>query len=222
MMLIHATCSIPAGTELTHQYTTPDEDLTLRQKTFKTNWAFECDCRLCATEKQSPESMQQQRRELVTKIRTEVLKAPLSTRIPTATIRHIERLTKKLEELHEPSIYASLPRLLLVHTTIWLAEAWRSHHNPVKTIKYAFEVLRNFGFVDIDVGKSELNFGKGIVNSESFNAVRYAAQAFAAVGKLDMQKLCEKEARRMFVVLTGSEVGVEEVFAKEVGIGRVE
>ena len=214
MMVIRATCIIAAGTELVQQYSSPNEDFIARREFFQSHWGFECDCRLCATEKQSPEPMHQKRSELVAKIKVEVLKSPVNTRIPGATIKHIERLTKKLEDLHETSTYASLPRLLLVQPTVWLTEQYRSLRNPSKTLKYAFEVLRNFGFVNaVNTGGLELDYGTGIVNSESFNALRYAAEAYLAVGKVEMSSSCEAEARRMFAVLTGSDVGVEEVFA---------
>jgi len=213
-MTIRATCDIAAGTELTQQYSSPDEDFTLRREFCQIHWGFEWDCPLCTTERQSPESMHQKRRELVAKLKTEVLKSPVNTRIPGATIKHIERLTKKLEDLHEPSIYSTIPRLLLVHPTIWLTETHRSLRNPSKTIKYAFEVLRNFGFLNaVKDGRLDLDYGKGILNSEGFNALRYAAEAYLAVGKVELSSQCEREARRMFVVLTGSDVGIEEVFA---------
>ncbi len=214
MMVIRATCHIPSGTELVHQYSSPDEDFIARREFFQSHWGFECDCRLCATEKKSPEAMYQKRRELVAKIKVEVLKSPVNMRIPGATIKHIERLTKKLEDLHEASIYASIPRLLLVHPTVWLTEQYRSLRNPSKTLKYAVEVLRNFGLVHtVREGRLELDYEKGIVNSESFNALRYAAEAYLAVGKVELSSSCEAEARRMFALLTGCNVGVEEVFA---------
>jgi hypothetical protein len=158
--------------------------------------------------------MHQKRRELVTKIKVEVLKSPANTGSPGSAVKHIERLTKKLEDLHEKSVYASLPRLLLVHPTIFLTEQYRSLRNPSKTLKYAFEVLRNFGFIDaVKDGKLDLDYETGMVNSESFNALRYAAEAYLAVGKVELSSRCEGEARKMFTVLTGCDVGVEEVFA---------
>jgi hypothetical protein len=214
MMVIRFTCFIPAGTELLHQYSSPNEDFNFRRGFFQSQWAFECDCRLCSTETESPETMHQKRRELVEKIKHEGLKSSVNSRISSAMIKHIERLTKKLEDLHEASIYSSLPRLLLIHPTIWLTEQYCSLRNPSKTLKYAFEVLRNFGFVTVvREGKLELDYEKAIVNSESFNMLHYAAEAYPAVGKVEMSARCEEEARRMFTVLTGCDVGVEEVFA---------
>ena len=51
------------------------------------------------------------------------------------------------------------------------------------------------------------------MNSEDFNALRYAAEAYLAVGKVELSSRCEGEARKMFAVLTGCDVCVEEVFA---------
>jgi hypothetical protein len=58
-----------------------------------------------------------------------------------------------------------------------------------------------------------LDYKKRIVNSEGFNALRYAAEAYLAVGKVELSSRCEGEVRKMFAVLTGCDVGVEEVFA---------
>lgn len=203
-MTIRATCFIPTGTELIHQYSSPDEDFTLQREFFQGHWGFDCDCRLCTTEAESPEPMHQKRREPVAKIKVEILKSPVNTRIPGATIKHIERLTKKLEDLHEPSIYTSLPRLLLIHPTVWLTEQYRSLRNPSKTLKYAFEVLRNFGFVNaVKDGKLDLDYEKGIVNSESFNALRYAAETYLAVGKVELSSRVRRRPRGCLQCLRG-------------------
>ena len=50
------------------------------------------------------------------------------------------------------------------------------------------------------------------MNSESFNALRYAAEAYLAVGKAELSGQCEREARRMFKMLTGGDVGAEDAF----------
>jgi hypothetical protein len=51
------------------------------------------------------------------------------------------------------------------------------------------------------------------VNSESFNALRYVAEAYLDVGKVELSSRCEGEARKVLAVLTGCDTGVEEVFA---------
>ncbi len=63
-------------------------------------------------------------------------------------------------------------------------------------------------------GNLELDYGTRIVNSENFNALRYAAEAYLAVRKVELSSQCEKEVKRMFEVLTGCDVSVEEVFTR--------
>ncbi|RDL33831.1 SET protein [Venustampulla echinocandica] len=212
MIVVRALHFLPAGTEVTDQYLSPDASFMYRRNMFPQSWGFDCACPLCSAEKRSPDSAHQKRRDLATKIKTEATKVPISTKLSTTTIKHIERLTKKLEDLHEPGIYATLPRLLLVHPNIWLMEAHRASKNHAKTVKYALELLRNFGFVNaLEV---EFQFEKGgLVNSESFGALRYAAEAFEALGKLEGKEKCMDAARRMYVVLGGCDVGRDEFLA---------
>ncbi|KAG4430492.1 hypothetical protein IFR05_014016, partial [Cadophora sp. M221] len=138
MMLIHANSDIPPNTELTQQYLAPEAHFLTRRKEFPLHWDFSCDCPLCSTEAKSPDEMHQQRRDLVTKIKNQALKAQSQHtsdhRIPSGTIKTIERLTRKLEELHELDVYKDLPRLLLVHPSIWLTDAHRSSGNHAKVV----------------------------------------------------------------------------------------
>lgn len=212
MVIVRALHFLPAGTEVTDQYLSPDASFMYRRKMFPDSWGFDCTCRLCSGEQRSPDSAHQKRRDLATKIKTEATKTSLSSKIPTTTIRHVERLVKKLEDLHEPEIYATLPRLLLVHPSIWLMEAYRASKNHGKAVKSALELLRNFGFIRaLDV---EFKFEKGgLVNTESFGALRYAAEAFEALGKLEEKEKCLDAARRMYVVLAGCDVGRDEFLA---------
>jgi hypothetical protein len=210
MMVVRATCDIPVGSEITHQYAAPEALFKTRQSYFRESWDFDCDCRLCTGEKKSPDSAHQRRRDLVKKIKTEVLKS--TSPINDATVRNVERLTTKLEDLHEPEVYGSLPRLLLIHPSIWLTEAYRFKGNHEKTVKRALQILRNFGFIDpVMDGSLSLDLSTGITNSESFNALRYASAAYRAIGQLDLARQCGAAAREMYAVLTGSSVGVDEI-----------
>jgi hypothetical protein len=212
MMILRATSDIPAGTEITHQYMAPDPLYKARQESFRTLWEFDCDCPLCSTEKHSSDFEHQQRWDVVKKIKADVMKWSPGSKIPVATIRYVERLKKKLEQLHEQETYKDMPRLSLVYPTIWLAEAYRSLRNPRKTIKYALEILRNFGFVDpVREGvQLQLDYSRAIANRESLNALLYAAEAYQAIGKLELAKQCEIEAKKMFLILSGSSEGYEE------------
>lgn len=215
-MILRAVCDIPTGTEITQQYTAPEASFPARQEKFKSNWQFECDCSLCSGERASPTEKHQARRELVLKVRAEAVKWPRTARVPEAAIRNVERLLKEIEKLHEPEIYDKLPRLFMVHPTIWLTDVNRSKKNWAKTAKYSMEILRNFGFVDpVQEGKLRLDYSAGIVNSESFNALQYAMEAYKELGKMDLSRQCETEARKMFAIITGDDEGVNEALLRD-------
>ncbi|KAH8661654.1 hypothetical protein BGZ60DRAFT_530604 [Tricladium varicosporioides] len=217
MMIIRTLYPIPAGTELTQQYVTPDASCTYRREIFPNTWNFTCTCHLCESEKKSPDSMHDKRTDFAKKIKDEVFRVPVGPkRFQPVLINKVERLTKKLESMYEVSIYSSLPRLLLVHPGIWLMEAHRYCKNNEKMLSCALGVLRNFGFVDLIVeGKLVMNWETGIVNTESFNALRIAAEGYAIQGEGLLRSQCESAAKRMFVVLAGSDVGFDEILVSE-------
>lgn len=249
-MLIRANSDIPPNTELTQQYLAPEAHFLTRRKDFPLHWDFECDCVLCTTEAKSPDEKHLQRRELVEKIKTLALKSrdrdrngdarggggagggggngkSVGVGVTNSTIKAIERLTRKLEELHEIEVYGEIPRLLLVHPTIWLTEAHKEKGNHAKVVRWAGEILRNFGFVgglkgiggagggeslgEGDRGEA-IELGRGIVNVESFAALKAAGEAYKALGEEGMGERCEVEAKGMWEVITGCGVGVQEVF----------
>ncbi|KAH8592334.1 hypothetical protein B0O99DRAFT_597377 [Bisporella sp. PMI_857] len=211
MMILRALCDIPSGTELTHHYTSPEASLFTRQERFKNNWDFECTCLLCATEAKSPKEKHEERLKLMHEIRDEATKHKQGKKVPEATLRSIERLYKKAQSLHEPIIYTTIPRLLLVHPSIWLTQTYHSKRNHLKAVKYAIEILRSFGFGNVleEEGETrlELDYEKGVVNSEVFNALQYAMDAYRELGKEGLRARCEAEARRMLGIITGDGEG---------------
>ncbi|KAG9228500.1 hypothetical protein BJ875DRAFT_526591 [Amylocarpus encephaloides] len=213
MMIVRALHALPKGTEITHQYIAPDASTLFRRKGFPTNWGFECACRLCSGERESPDTIHTKRTDLAKKIKKEALKMAPTSKIPIANIRTVERMMRKLEDLHERSVYANLPRLTLVHPSIWLMEVYRFSKNYTKMVRYAIEVLKNFGFgdniVDIDNNNFSMKWEGGIVNTEAFNSLVIAAEGYDMLGKSVLAEGCRAAAKRMFLVLAGSEVGIE-------------
>lgn len=158
--------------------------------------------------------MHQKRTDLAKKIKTEAVKLNSSPNISMTNIRMIERMMRKLEDLHEPLVYADIPRLLMVHPAIWLMETYRAAKNYLKMVKFSIEVLRNFGFgdkiVDAETNTVVLNFEGGLVNTEAFKSLRNAIEGYEAMGKSLLVEGCRVAARRMFAVLTGCDDGIEE------------
>ncbi|KUJ14843.1 uncharacterized protein LY89DRAFT_123704 [Mollisia scopiformis] len=213
IMIIRATCTIPAGAEILHQYKASDAAYLVRKQVFEQNWGFVCECPLCGKESGSKEVKHGERSELVERIKREV--GRLGKEVSVARIRGVEKLVRRLEGLHESEVYAGLPRLMLIHPCIWLLERWREKREWGMVVKYGLDVLRNFGFGEdvVREGTLELGYEKGIMNVESMRALKVMGEAYKELGKLEVADECEKEAKGMFVVLTGSEVGIEDFFS---------
>lgn len=213
-MIIRSTRAIPVGEEIMHQYRASDAAYLVRKQVFSENWGFECTCPLCLSESKSAVEKHEERSDLLERIKKEVLKTSGNAReVSGARIKSIEKSMRKLEVLHEEEVYgAGVPRLLMIHPTIWLMERWREKKEWRMVIQCGCEVLRNFGF-GVDVVKErrlELKYESGIMNVEAMRALRVMSEGYKALGEDELSKECEKEAREMFVILTGSEVGVEE------------
>jgi hypothetical protein len=213
---LRATRDIEPGEELTHQYISPDIDIAERQKKYKATWGFECDCRLCEADGAAFEETRKERLEKFEELRKAVLR--IGERGTTITsIKKIARGMRELEALYSPpgetDPYAQLPRLALVHPTLFLAEAWRGVGNIDKTIEYSTKLLHNFGIAtSVEGGSFSVTDNAGFVNVETVRALRYLADAQRAKGEVALADECMSVARVWFLVITGSEIGADEFF----------
>lgn len=215
-MIVRSLHAIPKDTEITHSYISPDASALYRRTIFPTTWSFICTCNLCTGEARSVDLRHEERVELARKINLETGKwNPNSGSVSGTKVRMIERMMLKLEGMYEEEVYSDLPRLLLVNPGIWLMEVYRAGENYRKIVKLALGVLRNFGFGTVDGGKVDLKWENGIVNTDAFNALRCALEGYEALGKAELASKCREGARRMFLVLSGSEVGMEEFLKSE-------
>jgi hypothetical protein len=215
---MRATRDIEAGEEITNQYISPDIDIVERQSMYQATWGFECDCELCVVDGSTSEDMRKQRIRLFEELKGMVMR--LSEKGTTITsIKKIARALRELEQLYssskegQPDAYAKLPRLALVHPTLFLTEAWRTVKNFDKTIEYALKLLRNFGIiVKVEDGQFEIVSNSGMVNVETVRALRYLSEAYSTKEETGLAKQCMNLAHVWFTVITGSSVGAEEFF----------
>jgi hypothetical protein len=132
----------------------------------------------------------------------------------TAT-KKIARMTEKLESLYDShgNLYDSLPRLALVHPTLFLVEAWRAVGNQDKTIEYAFKLMRNFGIrSDWEEDKLTVKDTAGLVNIEVLRALKYVAETFRAKGEHSKAEKAERLGRVWYTCIAGCDVGAGEFF----------
>ncbi|KAF2266270.1 SET domain-containing protein [Lojkania enalia] len=212
---LRATRDIAAGEEITHQYVSPAIDIADRQEQYMGTWNFECDCRLCKVDSSIDEGRRKERLRLFEELKASVLR--LGERGTTITgIKKIARGMRELEALYLPAVgekdvYEGLPRLALVHPSLFLVEAWRGVKNTEKMLEYAQKLLRNFGIITrVDAGKFKIDSNAGLVNVEAVRALRYLAEGFSVRGETALANQCLEVARLWYIVITGSEVGVEE------------
>ncbi|KAF2684893.1 SET domain-containing protein [Lentithecium fluviatile CBS 122367] len=216
-----ATRDIEAGEEITNQYISPDIDIDERQEKYRSAWGFDCDCELCVVDGGIPKDVRKERKRLFEELKAMVMR--LSEKGTTITsIKKIARALRELEELYTSSkegqsdAYATLPRLALVHPTLYLTEAWRSVKNVDKTIDYAFKLLRNFGiFAKVEGSRFEIVSNSGMVNIETVRALKYLSEAYTSKGEEQLATQCIDLAQTWFTVITGSEVGAEEFFREK-------
>lgn len=214
VLVSRAARDVEEGEELFHQYVPVKAVSDIRNRQFKDGWGFECGCALCAGERKSSEEMLAKRKEKLAAVETLCnKKLPGRELIPDVTIRHVDRLAKQLEELHEKEVYEGLPRLTLIYPCNWLIGAHRGHKNHRKVIKYAIKVLRNFGFRVPEEEGAEWDPREVFTKSGDATlmaihvvaALRRLAEAYEALGKKEMADRCVEAAQFGYMVVTGFE-----------------
>ena len=235
LMISRATRDIAEGEEISQQYVPVRPLVDIRNAQFRDGWGFECQCRFCESERQSPRDRLDKRKETVKAIEKLCSKHKNPSRpgviIPDAAIRSVSKLNRQLEELHEDEVYRDLPRLTLINSCAWLADAHRGRKNYAKVVKYAIKTLRNFGYVgsvpsssssssqedgceEVDWDPRELwNIKAGKTSFMTIHvttALRRMADAYRALGKEEMAGRCMEAANFGYMLVTGFEndVGV--------------
>jgi hypothetical protein len=222
LRFLRAARDIAAGEEITNQYVAPDIDIDERKEKLRTTWGFECDCRLCTVDGSVSGDTRKDRLSQFEELKNIVMKLAEKGPPTITSLKKIARALRELEALYSPSgadgqdgedQYATLPRLALVHPTLFLTEAWRSTKNVDRTIEYALKLLRNFGIIATIEGKElKVDQQAGLVNVETVRALNYLAEGYTSRGEEELAKQYKEKARSWYIVITGSELGAEQFF----------
>ncbi|KAF2112352.1 hypothetical protein BDV96DRAFT_649151 [Lophiotrema nucula] len=207
---LRATRDIAAGEEILHQYISPDIDIEERQEKLRGTWRFECDCTLCEVDGAVSRDGRQLRLKLFEELKASVMRLGEKGTTVTA-VKKIARGYRQIEALYDEDVYKGLPRLALVHPSLFLTEAWRGVKNVDKTMEYARKLLRNFGIlVKTEDGKLEIEDNAGIINVEGVRALKYLAEGHKSKGDEEISAQCLEVARTWYLIITGSEVGMSD------------
>jgi hypothetical protein len=209
LLLLRATRDISAGEEINAQYITPELTFDARQQKYKGTWGFACDCRLCEVDKKVGIDVEWQRMALFDEMRNSAQK--LGTKPPTVTaLKKLGKKVKELEALYSDDVYAHLPKLCLVHPTLFLTEAWRGLKNIDRMIDSAVKLLRYFGIkITVEDDKFNVIDNSGLVNVECVRALKYLAEGYTAKGQPEVASSITATAKIWFRIITGADVGSE-------------
>jgi hypothetical protein len=212
LLISRATRDIAEGEELSQQYVPVKALSDVRQAQFVAGWGFACRCALCEAESRGSKEMLRKRKEVLGRIERFCGKKPPNKGLmPDSAIRTVDRLLKQLEELHETEVYAGVPRLALVYPVNWLIEAHRGRRAHAKVVRYALQLLREFGFpAPADEGAEweprDIYNGIGgasLMTIHVVTALKYAAEAYEALGRADLAVRCEEAGRLGYKMVTG-------------------
>ncbi|KAF1845584.1 SET domain-containing protein [Cucurbitaria berberidis CBS 394.84] len=209
ILLLRATRDIAKDEELTSQYVAPELMYEERQEKFMGTWGFACDCTLCAVDKTVGMKLEGERMAIF-----EDLKSVAQRVGSKPTVRVLKRFTRRLRDLEAlfvDNTYAKLPRLCLVHPTLFLTEAWRTLKNVDKTIGSATNLLRYFGIItSVEEERFKVLENSGLVNVETLRALKYMAEGYDCKGRTQVAGQIRKVASVWFRIITGADLGIDE------------
>ena len=139
LQLIHATCDIPADTELAFWYQVPSEDSYEETQESLKSWGFACDCAICLDAKNTPKKLLKKRDALCGDLKTTLKNA---SGIDAAKA---EGLLAAIEQTYD-SPPSKIPRLALSYPYLLVARDYAAQ-NPAKSVSLALRALESLGFV---------------------------------------------------------------------------
>ncbi|KAH7391710.1 hypothetical protein BKA66DRAFT_568125 [Pyrenochaeta sp. MPI-SDFR-AT-0127] len=209
VLLLRATRDIATGEEITAQYVAPELIIEDRQQKFLGTWGFRCDCHLCAVDENVGQPNEKERMRIFEELKSTAQK--LGNRPTVTALKKFAKRLRDLEAVYDDTKYAELPRLCLIHPTLFLTEAWRTLKNVERTIESATKLLKHFGILtQVDGEYFEVTKNSGLVNIEAVRALKYMAEGYDSKGRTELANQIRDVAKVWFRVITGADVGAEE------------
>ena len=215
LLISRATRDIQAGEEIFQQYVPVKALLDARLATYREGWGFECQCQLCDGERKTMGTLERRKEVLAEIEKVRYKKHPSKGIVADSVIRGVERKQKQLEDLHEPGVFEHLPRLALVYSNNYLAEAYSMKKNHVKVVRYSLKLLRNFGFDAPEEEDPLLDWEPNRIFDKSemvplmtihvVTTLRTLAESYRALGREDMGRRCEETAGFGYLLVSGFE-----------------
>ena len=141
MIIVRAARDIPAATEISFWYASPEPGRTwAKTQENLRHWGFQCSCIWCQQDKKTAKKTHTKRAALLEDLKAAFL-ASGSTNLPKA-----ERLMAAIEKTYSAPTN-DIPRLELADPYLLLTRIHNSHNRPQPAIQTAFKALTSLGFL---------------------------------------------------------------------------
>ena len=209
MIVIRAAQDLAAGSELTHSYISILGGYEERQKSLK-NYGFECDCRRCRMDKNTPLACHEKRCQLISEL--EEQNGNLAMINSEAVVREIERLLDDFDATFTlpASQHPRTEAYMELYIAILNLHRWDLSAEVVSMVR---RLLRFSGFC-VRISKTRFRVTRwGSVNDFTVVGLAYMWKAYGTVNPL----LCddvEEVLKMAYLVEVGEGTSFEGVYGK--------
>ncbi|RPA91728.1 hypothetical protein L873DRAFT_1751528 [Choiromyces venosus 120613-1] len=153
LLIVRAARDIPEGEEITTDYLQSESRVEKRQKLFRSQWAFECQCTLCEIETAESDEVKNKREELVQKaLKFKVYLKQSLTKVGEG-IEPMIKLVKGIEATYSKPEFL-YPRVPLISPTHILHTFLVRKERPPDVLALAKGALNGLGFkIQLKAGK---------------------------------------------------------------------
>ena len=146
LVLLHATQPIAKDEEITLNYSGDRKDFEARTKQMRSNWGFQCECRLCGADAQCRPADLIARANLYKEAMLQYADSPPSRRQSLSLLPKFERYVEDINRTYRGSQYVGLPKIHLLQAQNWLLEASITAHDRPKARQATINILQTLGF----------------------------------------------------------------------------
>jgi hypothetical protein len=214
MMIVRATRDIPANTEITTSYLSPNIGEPNRTNELAKAWKFQCDCKLCASETACNANW----KDMFDKVRSCRLpddgeSPPWDTALLNATITKAQQLLEEIESSYPNHLFKNkMPRIALreLQAILMLSNSRLGHHE--KSREHALCLIRDSGYDMVSDGRYiSMDCANGLATKEVVEALyllaRWEKDPWLAEQYLEL-------AKETYLVVNGVENGWEVAYGE--------
>ncbi|KAH0424062.1 SET domain-containing protein, partial [Aureobasidium melanogenum] len=209
MIFIRAINDMSAGTELTTSYWPATTYEPERRSILCKDWDFDCECPLCTAEVQCKADWI----KLFADVRQ--MCAPNRSQVQTTTVKNIEKLIKKLDNIYPERLFADLPRIGMQDLQYALLSISISLNDNAKIRKHAVAYLRERGFwiekTSDQTPKIQLRGTYGMPCLTVSTALYYLFRVCSVENQEEEAEAYLALAKQMYLLMNGTVQGWEDM-----------